>query len=114
MTGVGGQQPAQQRPTQFQHRGADRQLHRFQTAPAGPTIHGGGHLPGRQGGQPRHLSGDLPLELGPELGAGPAGEPPFSSPDPGDAAAAGGTAGRASQIASFTSTIRCDNAANRS
>jgi len=101
VAGIGGQQPFQQRTTQSQHRGADRQLHRRQALPGAQ----------RPRGQRRPA-----LYLGGELGLEPGAEPPFSpsassraEPPP----AAGAETGLASQIASLTSTICSDSAPNR-
>src|SRR5450759_4278265 len=63
VAGIGGQQPFQQRTTQSQHRGADRQLHRRQVLPGAQ----------RPRGQRRQT-----LYLGGEFGLEPGAEPPFS------------------------------------
>ena len=99
VSGVGGQQPAQQRSPEPGHRGADRQLDCLH-APAGRAQRSHGQL-----GQPAHLRRELRLEL--------LVEPPFSACVP----AAGGETGsalggRASQMASFTATISSVTAAN--
>jgi hypothetical protein len=91
VAGVGGQQLLQQASAQPGHRGADRQLGRFQALPAG------GQRPRRHAGQALYLGGGLRRER--------RTEPPLS-PDgsPGGWLAAAAT-GLASQIASDTSTI---------
>ena len=98
--GIQGQQVFQQARAQPGHRGPDRQFHRRQALP-------GAQGPGRQRRQPLYLGGRLRRE--------PCPEPPFSpsgSCGPGGSPAAGAAAGRASQIASFTSTICSVSAAN--
>jgi len=98
--GIQGQQVLQQVRAQPGHRGPDRQFHRRQALPAAQR-------PGRQRRQPLYLGGRLRRE--------PRPEPPFSpsrSCCPGGSPAAGAAAGRASQIASLTSTIFSVSAAN--
>jgi hypothetical protein len=98
--GVGGQQPAQQRPPEPHHRGADRQLQRLQILAGGTQrTHG-------QRRQPVYLRRELRFER--------VAEPLFSSPvAAGGAVAASGFGGRASQIASLTATICSDICAKR-
>jgi hypothetical protein len=91
MARIGGQRPAQQRAPEPHHRGAHGQLHRRQVLPGGTQqAHG-------QRRQPVYLRGELGFDL-------PA-EPPFSSPVAAGGAVAAGFGGRASQIASLTTTI---------
>ena len=105
MPGIQAQQALQQRAAQPGHRGADRQLHRLQ--PLGTGSHrAGGQRAGGERRQPLYLGGELRLDL--------RAEPPFSAPVPaGGPCPAAGSAGRASQIASLTSTICSDSAVNR-
>jgi len=94
MTVLCRQKLLQQGTAQLGHSGPHGQLHRLQALASTP----GGH---RQCRQPFYLGGDLRLDL--------FAEPPFSPPDPVGCAAGGAGAdapgARASQIASFTSTI---------
>ena len=97
--GVGGQQALQQLGAELGHRGADRQLHRRHARPGAQRVRG-------QRGQPLYLGRERRGDL--------VAEPPFSSP----VVAAGGAdtagfGGRASQIASLTSTICSLTAAKR-
>ena len=100
VAGVGGQQLLQQRTTQPRHRGADRQLHRLQ-ALAERAQRGNGQF-----GQAFYLGGELRFDL--------LAEPPFSASVPAEGATAvSASGGRASQMASLTSTIRSDSPAKR-
>jgi hypothetical protein len=94
---VDAQQVLKQPAAQPQHRGADRQLHRLQPAP-------GAQHAGRVGGQARYFCGDLRLER--------SGEPPLSPAAPAGDPPAMPVTGLASQIASLTSTICSESAAN--
>ena len=97
VSGVGGQQLAQQRRAQLGHRGADRQLHRLQVGSA---------LAQRAGSQPVYLGRELRPDLLAEL--------LFSSPvAAGGAVVASVFGGRASQMASLTATISSDTSAKR-
>ncbi|VBA45418.1 hypothetical protein LAUMK13_05462 [Mycobacterium innocens] len=96
--GVGGQQLLQQRGAKLGHRGADRQLHRGQARARAQCV-------GGDRGQPVYLGGDLRRDL--------LAEPLFSSPVAAGGAEAAGFGGRASQIASLTSTICSLTAAKR-
>ena len=105
MPGTQGQQALQQRAAQPGHSGADRQLHRLQPLGTGAR-RAGGQRAGGQRRQPLYLGGELRLDL--------RAEPPFSAAVPaGGPCPAAGSAGRASQIASLTSTICSDSAVNR-
>src|SRR5439155_18923657 len=99
VAGVGVQELLQQAGPQMQHRGADRQLRGFQALARGAQ--------GASGplGQLVYLRRELRLQL--------VAEPPFSSSVPAGGAAAAVSGGRASQMASLTSTIRSDTCANR-
>jgi hypothetical protein len=88
---ISGQQPFQQAGAEFGHRGADGQLGRLQSRPAG------GQRPRRQGRQALYLGGGFRLER--------LAEPPFSPDGSSRGSRAGPAAGLASQIASLTSTI---------
>ena len=102
MTGVEREQVFEERPTQPQHGGPDGELQGAQavgSSHAAERARGGGGQTGQLGG-----------ELRPEA----LGEPPFSAPapPPGPSPASGLT-GRASQIASLSSTISPTIALNR-
>ena len=85
-----GQQILQQGTAQLGHRGPYRQLDRAHILPGAAAGH-------REGRQPCYLGGELRLDLG--------GEPPFSPSGSAGGAGTDAPGGRASQIASFTSTI---------
>jgi hypothetical protein len=97
--GVGSHQLLQQRTPEGRHCGADRQLHR------GQALAGRAELLGGQRCRPFYLGRELRRDL--------IVEPLFSSPVPAGGAVAAGFGGRASQIASLTSTIRSDTLAKR-
>jgi hypothetical protein len=98
MTVLCAQKLLQQGTAQLGHGGPHGQLHRLQALASAP----GGH---RQCRQPFYLGGELRLDL--------LAEPPFSPPEDAGGAGADAPGGRASQIASFTSTICSLMSANR-
>ncbi|WP_245551401.1 hypothetical protein [Gordonia rhizosphera] len=100
---VGTQQLFEQTRPDLGHRRPDRHLH-----PAQVGI-GTAQRAGSQGGQPVYFGGDLRRDLFGDLG----GEPPFSACVAAGATGAAAPGGRASQIASLTSTICSDTCANR-
>ena len=92
---VSGQQLCEHAAAELQHPGADHGLRRLQACVTAAQ------RPGGRRGQPAYLGGLLLRERVPEPPLSPPGRERPSSP-----AAPGGDAGRASQIASFTSAIR--------
>src|SRR5258705_1272503 len=90
MTVPCGQKLFQEGSANGDHRGPHGQFHRAQPVPARQRRR-------RQRGQPGYLGGELRLDL--------VVEPLFSPSGSGGAAGAAAPTGRASQIASFTSTI---------
>jgi hypothetical protein len=103
MTVLCGQKLPQQGPAHTQHRLAHHKFHRLQPVPASAGRHG-------KGRQPVYLGGELRLDL--------RVEPPFSPSGSADGVAGRGCGidapgGRASQIASLTSTIWSLMSANR-
>ena len=97
---VGGQQPEAPASPEPYHRGADGQLHRPQIL-AGRTECADGHL-----GQAGYLRRELRFDL--------LGEPAFSASVSAEGETVSATfGGRASQMATLTSTISSDSAAKR-
>ena len=95
--GISGQQAFQQAAAKLGQPGAKRQLHRLQAAAPGQVSRG-------RRRQPPYLGGRLRRER--------LAEPPFCPSACRSRPPAAGAAGRASQIASLTSTICSESAAN--
>ena len=96
MPGIGSQQALQQAAAKLAQPSAKRQLHRLQAAAPSQARRG-------RCGQPAYLGGRFGRER--------LAEPPFC-PSASRGWLLAGAAGRASQIASFTSTICSESAAN--
>ncbi len=96
VSGIGRQQRLRHQAPQPGQPGGKRQLRRFQVLAAGQAV-------SRRRGQPLYLGGDGGERLA---------EPPLCPSGGGAWPPCAGVAGRASQIASLTSTIRSVMAAN--